>query len=178
MSTNAIATRPFTLNYPHVFEPSAFNDEAPKYSIQMLFDKSDEDAIALLQREITTAYNEGKYKLRGSNNGPVPPLAGIKTPLRDGDAEHPGNPVYEGKLFMNATSKFPPSVFDRARKSLTDQNAIYPGAVCRAGVSFSTYNMNGNRGISCLLHSIQKIADGDPIGARQSTGAEFDDFLD
>ena len=50
---------------------------------------------------------EGEVKLKG-NGRTVPPLAAIKTPLRDGDTERPDDPAYANSYFVNANSTTAP----------------------------------------------------------------------
>ena len=50
-------------------------------------------------------------------------------------------------------------------------------------ISLYPFNTNGNKGISCGLGNIQKIADGEPLGGRTRAEDDFeaydeeDDFL-
>ena len=52
----------------------------------------------------------------------------------------------------------------------------------RQSLSFYAFNTNGNKGVACGLGNIQKIRDGEPLGAGRVSaesdfGAPADDFL-
>ena len=84
-------------SYANVWTPKAMAEGAkPKYSVSLIIPKSDTVTIQKIKAAIKAAYEEGQLKLKG-NGKSVPPLAAIKTPLRDGDVERPddshSNPV-------------------------------------------------------------------------------------
>ena len=121
--------------------------------------KSDTKTIAKIKAAIEAAYVEGESKLKG-NSKSVPPLAAIKTPLRDGDAERPDDPAYANAYFINANSATAPGIVD------ADLN----------------FNSNGNRGIACGLNNLQLIRAGEPLGGKASAESDFatdddEDFL-
>lgn len=70
-------------SYANVWEPKSINGGTPKYSVSLIIPKSDTKTIAKIKAAIEAAYAEGESKLKG-NSKSVPPLASIKTPLRDG----------------------------------------------------------------------------------------------
>ena len=96
MSKNATVKNPMKVitgentrwSYANVWEPKSINGGTPKYSVSLIIPKSDTKTIAKIKAAIESAYVEGESKLKG-NSKSVPPLAAIKTPLRDGDAERP-----------------------------------------------------------------------------------------
>jgi hypothetical protein len=113
----------------------------------------------------------------------VPSLQTLKTPLRDGDLEKPGEPAYENCYFLNANSSSKPGIVDANRQEIIDINEIYSGIYGRASITFYAYNASGNRGIACGLNHLQKLSDGEPLGGKSSAEADFanlddDDFLD
>lgn len=67
-------------------EPKSINGGTPKYSVSLIIPKKDSKTIAKINAAIEEAYKEGESKLKG-NGKTVPPLAALKTPLRDGDTE-------------------------------------------------------------------------------------------
>ena len=71
-------------SYANVWEPKSINGGTPKYSVSLIIPKSDTKTVAKIKAAIEAAYQEGQSKLKG-NSKSVPPLAAIKTPLRDGD---------------------------------------------------------------------------------------------
>ena len=52
-----------------------------------------------------------RSKLRRATARPSPALSVIKTPLRDGDAERPNDPVYADAYFINANSDTAPALW-------------------------------------------------------------------
>ena len=167
MSKNATVKNPMKVitgentrwSYANVWEPKSINGGTPKYSVSLIIPKSDTKTIAKIKAAIEAAYVEGESKLKG-NSKSVPPLAAIKTPLRDGDAERPDDPAYANAYFINANS----------------------GVYGRASITLYAFNSNGNRGIACGLNNLQLIRAGEPLGGKASAESDFatdddEDFL-
>ena len=162
-------------SYANVWNPKAMAEGAkPKYSVSLIIPKSDTVTIQKIKAAIKAAYEEGQSKLKG-NGKSVPPLAAIKTPLRDGDVERPDDEAYHNAYFVNANSPTAPGIVDADRQPIIDTSEVYSGVYGRASISFYAFNSNGNKGIACGLNNLQKIADGEPLGGK--TRAE-DDFAD
>lgn len=161
-------------SYANVWEPKSINGSVPKYSISLLIPKDDTVTVDKINRAIQAAYEDGQAKLKG-NGKSVPPLAVLKTPLRDGDLERPDDPACAGHYFINANNSQKPGIVDADRQPIIDRNEVYSGCYGRASVNFFAFNSNGNKGIACSLNNLQKIADGEPLGGH--TRAE-DDFAD
>ena len=75
-----------------------------------------------------------------------------------------------------------PGIVDKSVKPILDQTELYSGCYGRASISFYAFNQNGNKGIACGLQNLQKLADGEPLGARSRADEDFttaddDDFL-
>ena len=162
-------------SYANVWNPKAMAEGAkPKYSVSLIIPKSDTVTIQKIKTAIKAAYEEGQSKLKG-NGKSVPPLAAIKTPLRDGDVERPDDEAYKDAYFVNANSPTAPGIVDADRQPIIDTSEVYSGVYGRASINFYAFNSNGNKGIACGLNNLQKIADGEPLGGK--TRAE-DDFAD
>ena len=162
-------------SYANVWTPKAMAEGAkPKYSVSLIITKSDTVTIQKIKAAIKAAYEEGQSKLKG-NGKSVPPLAAIKTPLRDGDVERPDDEAYQNAYFVNANSPTAPGIVDADRQPIIDTSEVYSGVYGRASITFYAFNSNGNKGIACGLNNLQKIADGEPLGGK--TRAE-DDFAD
>ena len=110
--------------------------------------------------------------------GKVP--AGLKSPLRDGDAER-DSAEYKGHFFINCNSKQKPGVVDAALNPVLDTSEVYSGCYGRVSINFFAYNQNGNRGIGAGLQNLQKLADGEALSGRSRAEDDFtaatDDFL-
>ena len=169
-------------SYANVWQPKSINGGAEKYSVSLIIPKSDTVTINKIKAAIQAAYEEGESKLKG-NGKSVPPLAALKTPLRDGDVERPDDPVYAGSYFINANSATAPGIVDADRQPILDRSEVYSGVYGRASISLYAFNSNGNKGIACGLNNLQKIRDGEPLGSKSRAEDDFateedDDFLD
>ena len=167
-------------SYANVWEPKSINGGIPKYSVSLLIKKTD-PCVAKIKAAIQAAYEEGAAKLKG-NGKSVPPLAAIKNPLRDGDAERPDDPVYAGCYFINANNSTAPGIVDADRQPILERKEVYSGVYGRASITFFAFNSSGNKGIACALNNLQKIHDGEPLGGHASAEDDFatdddDDFL-
>jgi len=168
-------------SYVNAWEPKSINGGTPKYSVSLIIPKSDTATIAKVKQAIEAAYREGESKLRG-NGKAVPPLAALKSPLRDGDLERPDDEAYRGAYFINANSASKPGIVDHDRQPIIDRFEVYSGVYGRASIAFYAFNTNGNKGIACGLNNLQKIADGEPLGGKADAASDFasdldDDFL-
>lgn len=186
MSNNQYPTKVITgvntrWSYANVLEARAINGGTPKYSISLIIPKSDTVTVNKIKAAIEAAYEAGESKLKGSSKF-VPALDTIKTPLRDGDKERPGDEAYANSYFLNANSSTKPGIVDADRQPILDRSEIYSGVYGRASITFYAFNSNGNRGIACGLNNLQKIRDGEPLGGKASAESDFatendDDFL-
>ena len=184
MGTNPmkVITGPETRwSYANVWEPKSINGGTPKYSVSLIIPKSDTKTVAKIKAAIEAAYKEGEAKLKG-NGRTVPPLAALKTPLRDGDTERPDSPEYANAYFVNANSSTAPGIVDADRQEILNRSEVYSGVYGRASINFYAFNANGNKGIACGLNNLQKIRDGEPLGGKSRAEDDFatedeDDFL-
>ena len=168
-------------SYANVWQAKSINGGAPKYSISLIIPKSDTVTVEKIRAAIKAAYEEGESKLKG-NSKFVPALDAIKTPLRDGDRERPGDEAYKGCWFINANSATAPGIVDADRQPILDTSEVYSGVYGRASINFYAFNSNGNRGIACGLNNLQKIRDGEPLGGKSRAEDDFatdddEDFL-
>lgn len=168
-------------SYANVWEPKSINDGPAKFSVSLIIPKSDTVTINKIQTAIETAYREGENKLKG-NDKSVPPLAELKTPMRDGDAERPDDEAYKNSYFINANSGIAPGIVDRNLNPILTHSEVYSGVYGRASINFYAFNSHDNKGIACGLNNLQKIRDGEPLGgiapAEEDFQAEDDeDFL-
>ena len=168
-------------SYANVWEAKSINGGTPKFSVSLIVPKSDTKTVAKIKAAIEAAYHDGESKLKGTGKS-VPPMAAIKTPLRDGDSERPDDPAYTNAYFINANSATVPGIVDADRNPILTRSEVYSGVYGRASISFYAFNSNGNKGIACGLNNLQKVRDGEPLGGRVSAEFDFttedeDDFL-
>ena len=162
------------LSYANIWQAKSINGGTPKFSTSVLIPKNDAVTISRVKKAIQAAYEEGESKLKG-NGKSVPPLATLKTPMRDGDVERPDDPAYKGHWFVNANSGTAPGVVDINRQPIIDTSEIYSGVYARVSLSFYAFNSNGNKGIACGLQNIQKVRDGESLGGRTKAEDDFND---
>lgn len=168
-------------SYANVWEPKSINGGTPKFSVSLIIPKSDTKTVAKIKAAIEAAYHEGESKLKG-NGKTVPPLATLKTPLRDGDVERPDDEAYANSYFINANATTAPGIVDVDRNPILTRSEVYSGVYGRASISFYAFNSNGNKGIACGLNNLQKVRDGEPLGGKASAESDFatdddEDFL-
>jgi hypothetical protein len=168
-------------SYANVWEPKSINGGTPKFSVSLIIPKSDTKTVAKIKAAIEAAYHEGESKLKG-NGKTVPPLAALKTPLRDGDAERPDDEAYANAYFINANATTAPGIVDVDCNPILTRSEVYSGVYGRASISFYAFNSNGNKGIACGLNNLQKVRDGEPLGGKASAESDFaidddEDFL-
>lgn len=154
-------------SYANVFIPKAVNNGEPKYSIAMLIPKSDVETLTMINACIEAAKQEGIKTLGGK----IPPV--LKLPLRDGDVEKPGDEVYAGHYFINASSKNKPGVVKSVAGKATpiDEDEFYSGCYCKVSVNFYAFNVSA-KGIACGLNNILKTRDGDKLSGGGKSAAE------
>jgi hypothetical protein len=168
-------------SYANVWEAKSINGGTPKFSVSLIIPKSDTKTVAKIKAAIEAAYHEGESKLKG-NGKTVPPLAALKTPLRDGDTERPDDEAYANAYFINANATTAPGIVDVDRNPILTRSEVYSGVYGRASISFYAFNSNGNKGIACGLNNLQKVRDGEPLGGKASAESDFateddEDFL-
>ena len=168
-------------SYANVWEPKSINGGTPKYSVSLIIPKSDTVTVAKIKAAIEAAYQEGQSKLKG-NSKSVPPLAAIKTPLRDGDIERPDDPAYANAYFINANSATAPGIVDEDLNPVLTRSEVYSGVYGRASINLYAFNSNGNKGIACGLNNLQLVKAGAPLGGKASAESDFatdddEDFL-
>ena len=168
-------------SYANVWEAKSINGGTPKFSVSLIIPKSDTKTVAKVKAAIEAAYHEGESKLKG-NGKSVPPLAALKTPLRDGDTERPDDDAYANAYFINANATTAPGIVDADREPILTRSEVYSGVYGRASISFYAFNSNGNKGIACGLNNLQKLRDGEPLGGKASAESDFatdddDEFL-
>ena len=180
MNPTKVITGETRWSYVNVWQPKGIDGSKPKYSISLVIPKSDTKTIEKIKAAIQAAYKEGESKLKG-NGRVVPPLAALKTPLRDGDAERPGDEAYAGCYFVNASNYTQPGIVDRNREDIIDEREVYSGCYGRASITFYAFNSSGNRGIACSLNNLQKLRDGEQLGGHSRAQDDFaddeEDFL-
>ena len=177
ISETAIRIGEVRFSYAYVFSPRKNEDGTDgKYSVQLLIPKTDKTALTLIENAINAAKQAG---VSSKWNGKKP--ANLKLPLRDGDEDRPEAREYAGMYFLNANSTQKPGIVDQDLNEILDPDEVYSGCWGRASINFYAFNSNGNRGVGVGLNNIQKLSDGERLGAaRASAESDFggEDFED
>ena len=168
-----VVTGKVRLSYVNIFKARSFEaggDE--KYSVCVLIDKNDKTTLKKIAAAIEAAKKDGIANKWG---GKLP--AKLKMPLRDGDEERADEAEeYEGMYFLNANSNQKPGIVDKNLNEILDSTEVYSGCYGRVSVNFYPYNFNGSKGIAVGLNNVQKLEDGEPLGAtRASAESDFAD---
>ena len=176
MSTKVV-TGKVRFSYVNIFKSRAFQaDQDAKFSICLLIPKEDKATLKKIKAAIDEAIQEG---ISSKWNGKKP--ANVKLPLRDGDEERADEaPEYAGMMFLNANSTQKPGIVDKDLNEILDPDEVYSGCWGRASINFYPFSVNGNKGIGVGLNNVQKLKDGEHLGAaRASAESDFnDDFED
>jgi hypothetical protein len=162
------------LSFPDLFTPRAFKPgDDPRYKATFLVEKGSKLAKEVDAAIVATAKEKWGAKadsilksIRGNPN---------KFCFQDGDnKDYDG---YEGMMALTASNKVRPTVIDRNKAPLAqDDGKPYAGCYVNAVVEFFTYDNSGN-GISASLGGVQFAGDGDAFsGGRAASVDEFDDL--
>lgn len=159
-------------SYVHLFEPYAMADgQEPKYSVSLLIDKNDTEAIEQIKRAIEAAKELG-VATKKTWKGKVP--ARLDIPLRDGDTDKDDD-AYKGHYFINAKNKRKPKIVDRRAQVIIDESELYSGCYGYAVITFYPYGVVGNNGIAAAIDGVQKLEEGDPLAGGLSSDAFADE---
>lgn len=173
-----VVTGRVRLSYVNLNTPRPDLNGNLKFSVTVLLPKSDLQTKAAIDAAIAQSIEEGR---NGKWNGLVPP--NVPTPIHDGDGvrqdgtpfgdECKGHWVFTAST--NADAGRPrPEVVDINRAPIMNASEIYSGMYGRVSVNFAPYFSAGKKGIGCYLNHVQKLEDGEPLGATKASAE--DDF--
>ena len=183
-SPTKVITGNVTLSYVNLVNPKSINGSTPRYGCSVLIEKSDKKTIDAINAGIAAAYEADIAKLKG-NSKIAPPLIALKTPIRDGDAERPGDEAYANRFFLNAHANSKPGIVQITQREpelilepITDPDEIYSGMKAKVSLSFFGYNNSGNKGIGVSINNVLKVGDGPRLGGKASAAEDFGDLAD
>ena len=167
-----IITPEAILSYPVLFEPRADKKGNLKYSCALVF-TAGTDISAMMQ-----AIEQAAIEKFGDKAPALLKKGRLKSPLRD-DWDEKGYP--EDSIFFNARATRKPGVVaayadPRTGKPavISDPDAVYPGQIVRASVTFYGFDVEGNKGVAVGLNNIQILRDGDRLDSGRAAQDEFD----
>ena len=157
-----------TAHYVNVFRPGKPMDETKdgQYSITLTI-APDHPKLAAFRKKV----EEVATLKFGAKAKQMLEKGQLKNPIRDGnekDDEH-----FQGKVFITARSNDKPQVVDMDAEPVMDQDDFYSGCLARAVVYIFAYEKAGNKGVSMILNSVQKLGDGERLAGRRSAASAF-----
>jgi len=162
----------FRSSYAFVHEPRETLSGDMKYSISMIFQKSDAAGLKLIAEAICNA----AAKKFGADPKKWPKAG--KNPFRDGDVEREDNPEYKGSIFINASSKNKPGIVDRQMQPIMDADEFYSGCMARSSISFYGYDVPGNKGVGTGLSNLLFWEDGERLDGAVAATSDFAEFAE
>lgn len=160
---------PVRLGFVHLDKPDAFEDNAPKYSVNIMLPKEDVAVKEQIDAAIEEAIRQGVVK---KFQGARP--RNLKMPVKDGaDIRDDMADYWTFKASSDGTRPAPP-VRDLMGGTMdpTDTEKVYSGMYAIVTVNFFPYAV-GSKGISCILQQVVKAADGERLGGGST--ANFSD---
>ena len=158
-------------SFPTLKEPKAFGEASPKYSVQILFDKKTD--LSPLKKAVKAAI-ENKWGAK------VPKK--LELPFKDGNDKEDLE-GYQDMIFITASSKFAPTLFDKNKNQIMDPEDIYAGSYIRASVNVYAWDYVEpttkkviKPGVSFTLNAVQLVKDGEKFSKRGNAVDDFDDL--
>ena len=164
------------LSFPDIFVPRPFKaGDDPKYKATFLVEKGSPQAKAIDAAIVEVAKAKWGAKAEGILKG----IRGNANKFCFQDGETKSYDGYAGMMALSASNKARPTVLDRDKTPLTqDDGRPYAGCYVNAVVELFAYENSGN-GISASLGGIQFVKDGDAFGGGGvATADDFDDLAD
>lgn len=172
-----VVTNKVRFSYVNLMTPRVDpNSGKSKYSTTILLPKSDIATKQAIDLAIQNAIQEGA---KGAWKGVIPPQ--VSSPIHDGDGVKqdgtPYGPECKGHwVFTASTSADPqfakPEIIDALGQPILSATEIYSGMYGRVSVVFAPYLFAGKKGIGCYLNNVQKLEDGEPLGATKASANE------
>jgi len=159
-----ITTPFFRASFAHVFKPTSFKGQEPKYSVQMLFPK-DAD-LSEMKKAASQAIRDkwGNDKTKWPQN--------LRNPFKDGNKKNLED--YKDKTVVEARSKFKPGIIDGTGREIIDPQEFYSGCWARATVTVYAYDMAGNCGVAFGLQNLQKWKDDKAFSGKKNAKDDFE----
>jgi len=151
------------LSYANVFKPVADPkkpDAQPKYKCLLLIDKEDSASISKIEKAIKAV----EARMITEKYAGKAPKKAIPNTFNDGDEDKEGE-EFEGRHYINVWKYNKPAIVDKKLRPITDTEEIYSGVVANVAIDFYYYWGDESKGITASLEAIQKVSDGEPLGA-------------
>jgi hypothetical protein len=158
--------------YLHLFRPQAAMEagKPDQYSATFLWDEDNKKLDKLRQAiiDVATAKFGAKAKAMLEKRQ-------LNSPLRPGSDKEDAKDaeLYEGKVFLKASSTDKPQVVDEDLEPVMDQMAVYSGCQGRGDIWLFAYDKAGNKGVGAILNSFQKLGEGERRSGRRPAADAF-----
>lgn len=166
-------TPEFRCAFVAVFKPSKPKDSVqdPKYSVRAAFPPTtDLKALkALAGKAAVDKWGEGK----------VP--KNMRSPFRtNAELDNPIQGIGDDWIVMtfSAPQDRRPGLVDAKLNDIIDESLVYSGMWARAEVRPYAYDQQGNKGVAFGLQNLQKLRDGEPLGAAKMPASKVFEVVD
>jgi hypothetical protein len=162
-----VATPKGIISFPHLVEKETTGEyPSNKYKVTLLMPK---DADFTKLRESAQAVLDEAFPGKGLKLKDL----GEQQPFRNGDNKDVDG--YAGKVFLICKTGKKPLCVDRNKQTIDNGDVTY-GDEARLVVKACSYVLSGKPGVTFLLDTVQKIADGGVGGG--NVGALDDEYAD
>lgn len=173
MAISNTLTPEFRAAFVALFKPSKPKESVqdPKYSIRAAFPPTTD--LSALKKAAENAAIE-KWGV-----GKVP--KNLRSPFRTNEElDNPIPGIGDDWIIMtfSAPQDRRPGLVDAKLQDIIDESVVYSGCWLRAEVRPYAYEQQGNRGVSFGLQNVQKLRDGDPIGAARIPASKVFDAVE
>jgi hypothetical protein len=162
----SITTPFFRASFAHVFKPhSGFKGVEPKFSVQMLFKKSED--LSVLKKAVARV-----KKKKWGESGPDEDMV-YMSPFKDGNTKKLDD--YKNMIIVEARSKYKPGIVDASGENeIIDPQEFYSGCWARATITPYAWEMAGKCGVSFALQNLQKFKDDKPFSGKKNAKDDFE----
>lgn len=166
------------VSFPKVFKAEAFEDQQPKFSCILLFDKKKTDISELRKRLFRAKVDQwGEDKKKWPK--------GLLGPISDGD-EKEDLEGYKGMWVVSASNKHRPRVVKKVDGEIVDieedTDEFYAGCYARMALRAFAWEFKSKkgtvlkRGVSFSLENVLKVAEGARFSGKQSAEEAFENI--
>lgn len=157
------------LSFPNLWKPKSINGSDPKFGASFLLSKeNDADQITALREACKSIAKE---------QWPDGIPKGVVFCVKDGtDKDYDG--YGEGVIYVSANSDKRPSVVDRDRTTLVEEDGRpYAGCIVNASIRLWVQSNTYGKRVNAQLQGIQFVKDGDSFGEKPfNADEEFEDL--
>ena len=156
-------------------QPAMEKGKPDQFSVTLLWDEGEKKLEKLRKaiEEVAVAKFGPSARTKLANGQ-------LRNPIRPGSDKEGTNAEDEftGKVFMTVRSTDKPQVVDQDLEPVMDSMDVYSGCIGRADIWLYAYDTAGNKGVSAILNSFQKLDDGDRKSGRRTAASAFSEGLD